>query len=459
MEAYKLARTLAQNTATQRLQLSSVETSVAELRGQQLSLQQQIASLYQKMATLLLQESPSVDVDEQNIQPLLQQLNDEIALTRQQLVAEEQRFQQHQSALAKLDEQIDQHEAERDAQLAADSQAEQARLDKENFSAELEKQTALHAELKGEVAEKTAVYDRQKLFCYLLNKGYATEKYRAWRLRRSLDGWIANLCRFNDNVANYRMLFALQKASETKLQTLEQQAMARNERFSSFVSRVEKNIDLLDLYQRLEALEANLSVSQQKVSQLQLKMQEYASGEGESFQRIMRRLSEQMSRLPQQKLSELVMQTASPEDDIMLERIRTLIPQETSAAGRIAVAQTDLEAARNDLNRAESLESSFHQHGFNNADLEFKWGLLDSEDKQIKRYMNGEQSLGDIMNKISAASRKRPKPATSGGYSSSRRATSSTTWSSSSSSSRRSGGGFSSSSSTGGGSYRTTDSF
>ncbi|VEB97206.1 Uncharacterised protein [Cedecea lapagei] len=458
MEAYKLARTLAQNSATQRLQLSSVEASVAELRGQQLSLQQQIASLYQKMATLLLQESSSVDVDEQNIQILLQQLNNQIALTRQQLAAEEQHFQQYQSALATLDEQIDQHEAERDARLAADPQAEQARVDKENFAAELEKQTALHRELEVEVAEKTAVYGQQKLFTYLLNKGYATEKYRAWRLRRNLDSWVAGLCRFNENFANYRMLFALQKASETKLQTLTELATARNERFTGFVSRVEKSVGLPGLYQRLEALEANLSVSRQKVSQLQLKIQEYASGEGEHFQRIMRRLSEQMSRLPQEKLSELVARTASPEDDIMLERIRALIPQETSIGGRISAAQTDLETARNDLNRAESLESAFHQHGFNNPDLEFKWGLLDSEDKQIKRYMNGEQSLRDIMNRISQAARKRPRPATASSYSS-RRATSGTIWSSSSSSGSRAGGSFKSSSSTGGGSYRTTDSF
>lgn len=464
MEAYKLARTLAQNTAAQRLQLSSVEASVAELRGQQLSLQQQIASLYQKMATMLLQESSTVDVDEQNIQPLLQQLNNEIALTRQQLTAEEQRFQQHQRALVALDEQVDQQEAERDAQLAADPQAEQARVDKESFAAELEEQTALHAELEVEVAQKTAVYDQQKLFSYLLLKGYGTEKYRACRLRRNLDGWIAGLCRFNENVANYRMLFALQKASETKLQTLSQQANARDEHFKGFVSRVEKNVGLPEQYQRLEALEANLTVSQQKVSQLQMKMQEYANGEGENFQRIMRRLSEQMSRLPQQKLSELVARTASPDDDIMLERIRTLIPQETSLGGRIAAAQTDQDSARNDLGRAESLENAFHQHGFNDPDLEFKWGLLDSEEKQIKRYMNGEQSLKDILAKISAASRKRPKPAAVSSYSSARRPSSGSVWTSSSSSARSSSssssrGGFSSSSSTGGGSYRTTDSF
>ncbi|WNJ81479.1 hypothetical protein RJE46_09705 [Cedecea neteri] len=464
MEAYKLARTLAQNTASQRLQLSSVEASVADLRGQQLSLQQQIASLYQKMATLLLQESSSVDVDEQNIQVLLQQLNKEIDLTRQQLTAEEQRFQQHQRALVTLDEQVDQQEAEREKQLAADPLAEQARTEKESFTAELEKQTALHAELDVEVAQKTAVYDQQKLFSYLLSKGYGTEKYRAWRLRRNLDSWIAGLCRFNENVANYHMLFALQTASETKLQTLRQLAAARDEHFKGFVSRVEKNVGLPELYQRLEALEANLTVSQQKVSQLQLKIQEYANGEGESFQRIMRRLSEQMSRLPQQKLSELVARTASPDDDIMLERIRTLIPQETSLVGRIAAAQTDQESARNDLGRAESLESAFHQHGFNDPDLEFKWGLLDSEEKQIKRYMNGEQSLKDIMAKISAASRKRPKPAVTSSYSSARRPASSSMWTSSSSSGRgsstsSSGRGFSSSSSTGGGSYRTTDSF
>ncbi len=486
MEAYKLARTLAQNTASQRLQLSSVEASVAELRGQQLSLQQQIASLYQKMATLLLQESSSVDVDEQNIQTLLQQLNKEIDLTRQQLTAEEQRFQQHQRALVALDEQVDQQEAERDARLTADPQAEQARLDMESFAAELEKQTALHAELDVEVAQKTAVYDQQKLFSYLLNKGYGTEKYRAWRLRRNLDSWIAGLCRFNENAANYRMLFALQTTSETKLQTLSQLANARDEHFKGFVSRVEKNVGLPELYQRLEALEANLTVSQQKVSQLQLKMQGYANGEGENFQRIMRRLSEQMSRLPQQKLSELVARTASPDDDIMLERIRTLIPQETGLGGRIAAAQTDQESARSDLGRAESLESAFHQHGFNDPDLEFKWGLLDSAEKQIKRYMNGEQSLREILAKISAASRKRPRPAPASSYNSAgsrRRSSSGSGWTSrsssgtsanrassgggfssssggsSSSSGTSSGGSFSSSSSTGGGSYRTTDSF
>ncbi|NIF47041.1 hypothetical protein F3J28_04565 [Enterobacter sp. Ap-1006] len=486
MEAYKLARALAQNTATQRLQLSSVEASVADLRGQQLSLQQQIASLYQKMATVLLQESSSVHVDEQSIQTLLQQLNKEIDLTRQQLAAEEQRFQQRQRALVALDEQIDQHEAERDSQLAADPLAEQARVDKENFAIELEKQTLLHAELEAEVAEKTAVYGQQKLFNYLLEKGYATEKYHAWRLRRNLDNWIAGLCRFNENAANYRMLFALQKASETKLQTLEQQAAARDELFRGFVSRVEKDIGLPELYQRLEALEAKLTVSQQKVSQLQLKIQAFASGEGENFQRIMRQLSEQMSRLPQQKLSELVARTASPDDDIMLERIRTLIPQEASLTGRIAAVQTDRENARKDLGLAEALESAFHRNGLNNDDLEFKWGLFDSEEKQIRRYMNGEQSLREILAKISAASRKRPRPAPASSYNnagSSRRSSSGSGWTSrsssgtnasrassgggfsassggsSSSSGTSSGGGFSSSSSTGGGSYRTTDSF
>jgi hypothetical protein len=462
----KLLQRLARNT---RSELSRAETEVAGIRAEQLSLSQRINGHYQQMAHLLLQESPQLG-EFQAIQRSLDTLRQEIAQATQGLSQQEEEFQRLHAQHLTLTERAAELESQSDSQLRDNEAAVQARRDMLHFQGELERANALHQELLMEVSGKRQEYERQRIFMFLVKKGYGRPEYRPWRLARNLDGWLAGLVRFKDNHANYQMLEALQKASAARLASLQQQSDTRTSLFQNFVSQSEEALQLPEVYQQINAVEARLSSSQGLIDKLTQKIQRYARGEGEEFSRIQLRLSEQMSKLPLDKLNALVNKTATQQDDLLLGELRTLLGEEGKITILALQKQDAMQACTARVVAADELETSYIRDGYNNPRREYSWGWFERPESFFESYISGEISLQEVQMKLTSIARLLPlasaspsRSSRSWGSSSSRSSWGSRSPSSSgnrsSSSSSSSGGGFSTSSSSGGGGFRTTDSF
>lgn len=478
MNAAQLGKLLQRLTHDTRSEYSQAETAVADIRGQQLSLKQQINSHYQQMANLLLKESPASH-EFHTIQLSLDRLRQEIARTTQALREQEQAFERLQAQQTTLIEQAQTLTEQRDSQLAANKEAVQARTSMQQNRAELERATARHQELTAEVSTKRLEFERQRIFMFLYKKGYGKAGSRTWPVMRNLDGWLASLVRFKENVARYEMLEALQHTSTQRLQSLQQQSETRTALFENFVTGTEQALKLPEVNQQIKAVESRLTASRHLIRQLQDNIQQYARGEGEAFGRIEQQVTEQMSKLPVEKLNVLVNKTATQQDDLLLAELRTLLREETNLNLVLEQKQQAAKIAQTRVNAADALESLYIREEYNHPRLEYNWGWFERPESFFTRYLCGEISLQEVNHKLTAISRWIPLPSRTPARSTGSSWGSSTgsIWGglstssgsrggqlpSSSGSSRASStpgnGGFSTSSSSGGGGFRTTDSF
>ncbi|EKF64869.1 hypothetical protein ACUTQW_02940 [Serratia sp. TSA_7] len=468
MHAYELGRKLEALSEQARSNLSGVESTQAEVRRLQLVLKQQIAILYQQMASMLLKESPHIS-DMANVQTFLDKLQQEISQSRQAVQRGETEIESQRFELQGLHEEINLLENERNRQLQQSTDVQSAMQMMVKSGNDTDLQENHHNELMVETASKLTEYRQHPLFTFLLKKNYGQPDYVTWPLLRNLDSWLARHTNYLNNAANYRMLLALQEESSRRLLQSKTQAEQLTKKYQQHVQVVEDKLKLPQLYLKLSAAEKGLAAMQQKIRNQQNKLREYAQGEGETYTHIATQLSAQMALLPLDKLDLLVAKTATPDDDHLLEELRKLKREENLVEENRY--QYDLEAklAQKRVAAANELENQFSVQGYDNPIYEYQWGWSDKPEEIFENYLAGAISLKTVLHKLDMITRRLPPPPTpasassgSWGNSYSRNRSSNGGFGSSSSSSSSSpsgGGGFSTSSSTGGSGFRTTDSF
>lgn len=481
MQAEQLSQILEQLAEESRIRLSRTESDLAETRHQQLVIKQRIATTYQQMASLLLQDNSGAN-DIKIVQDLLDNLQHELAQTQQELQLNENDILRQLKQLQALRKQIEPLETEREQLLQQNPDAIATRQTMVQFYDEANQQKIHHSELISETDRKLAEYINHPIFMFLIRKNYGQPNYRSWPISRNLDNWLARHINYTNNYANYQMLQALPKESGRRLEILQDQAEKRTNEYLNHLTKVEEKLNLPSYYQQFELLEKHLAVSQQKVRDLQDKVQQYSLGEGETFDRIAKQLSVQMASLPLEKLDALVAKTVTTDDDRLLGELKRLKQMGLKLEDTRREEEQYIVTAKPRASAAAILESAFLNSRLNNSDYEFRWLHSQEHSDLFESFLNGVTSLEQVFKKLNdivrlasttptatdvittiavaaILSNRRSSGRSSGSSYSESNSGSSSTSSSSSSSSSSSGGGFSSSSSTGGGNFRSTDSF
>lgn len=104
-----------------------------------------------------------------------------------------------------------QTELGRDAQFQTESTACAA------AQQQLQREIATCATLKMEVKMKLTVYQKNPFFMYLVNRSYGTTHYKAMRLIRRGDDWLAKRVAWSHNYAQYMILTALPSQGESRV--------------------------------------------------------------------------------------------------------------------------------------------------------------------------------------------------------------------------------------------------
>jgi chromosome segregation ATPase len=316
-------------------------------------------------------------------QDAIVELNERVsAATNSLLVLEERRDSLHDEvdtaaqALA---------EREADVQTALDSDAGfQAQLDVTREADAI----AISAAEKAQVAledrrDKGQPYESDELFIYLWNRGYGTSEYRANPLARSLDAWIARLCKYHDARPNYWLLLEIPKRLKEHagrkradadgeldaLQTLEEIA-AREGRVHTAKS------SLVKLEQSQDEFDATIAQSEAELHALQSEQSQYAAGDDTYIAECLSLFAETLRRSDVEDLTRLARSTMTPEDDAIVDDLRQLRRDNSDL-------QNELDRNRNlhqeHLRRVQELEKVRQQFkrnryddlrsGFDNGDL------------------------------------------------------------------------------------------
>lgn len=465
MRAYRVSQLIDSLVDNSDSRLADAESALANTRHQQMALQQQIASVYSQLAVLLLQESPEVG-ETDAVQAQIDHLKQEITSAEQHSArCEAQIISQHQ-VLQELNERIEPLEQLRDDEIARQPDILQAEQQMRHSADTASQRRQQHDALMAETREKLEQYQQQKIFSFLLNRHYGQPDYRRWLLVRRLDGWLAQLCHFTANKASYRMLQSLQRESTRLTQADEAQAATHHAAWQKRVAKIEKRLGLPALYRQRNEQQKKLDALHQKAGQYRQALNQLSRGEGESFNRIVDRLSRVMAKLPLERLTLLADKTATPQDDVLLVQLRELLSQQPALNARLVQDQQQVNQAQKRSDAASLLQQQFSRRGYDDPDVEYSWGLFSHPEELFVSYLMGKRDLNSVFRKLDDIARAVPKPAPvrSSRSHSSRSGSSFSFPSSSGSSAPRSssssGGGFSTTSSTGGsGGFRTTDSF
>ncbi|MEM9633260.1 MAG: hypothetical protein AAGA50_18160 [Pseudomonadota bacterium] len=193
--------------------------------------------------------------------------------------------------------------------------------------------TADAAALKARTSEddrqqKGKAYEADPLFLYLWQRDFGTPDYGFRGLVRSLDTWVARLIRYQDARANYAMLTGIPERMARHAERCEDLARQEQEKLAEFSRNAMTDAAGTDLVGTIETLseeidqiDAKLDNLDRRIETLSSALVEFSSGEDTDFQKAEEHLSVSLQADDLNDLWRAALDTPSPEDEKIIQRI------------------------------------------------------------------------------------------------------------------------------------------
>ncbi|WP_420332923.1 hypothetical protein [Roseibium sp.] len=340
---------------TGRQTLGTIEHSMADLRREEAELSKRIerstravtdlqerqSEAYRDLARFRLDTDAAgtlntrLDSAAREARRLLDKRNDDYKVLSEQLRQSETERNQKLKKRQELDEARDLAENQMDELM----DAVDGRL--ENDSAYLAQReateqaiaTAEAAADKARTSEqdrdsKGKAYDADPLFVYLWERGYGTQDYTYRGLTRSLDHWVAGLIRYDDARANYAMLTGIPDRMARHAERCAEIAEVEEEKLAEFSRNAMTDAAGTDLVGSIEAysdeieqIDADIEKLEQQIDTLSGALAEFSGGEDADFQKAEEHLSVSLKSDDLNDLWRAAIDTPSPEDEKIVQRI------------------------------------------------------------------------------------------------------------------------------------------
>jgi len=175
---------------------------------------------------------------------------------------------------------------------------------------------------------KGKAYDADPLFVYLWDRGYGTPDYAYRGLTRSLDHWVAGLIRYNDARANYAMLTGIPDRMARHAERCAEIAEQEEEKLAEFSRNAMTDAAGTDLVgsietysDEIEQIDTDIEKLDQQIDTLAGALAEFSGGEDADFQKAEEHLSESLKSDDLNDLWQAAIDTPSPEDEKIVQRI------------------------------------------------------------------------------------------------------------------------------------------
>lgn len=179
--------------------------------------------------------------------------------------------------------------------------------------------------------EKGKAYEADPLFMYLWQRGFGTPAYAHRGLVRSLDRWVAGLVGFNDARANFAMLTSIPDRMARHAERCAEIALEEQDKLAEFSRNAMTDAAGTDLVGTIETLSADidridgeLDNLDRRIETLSSALAEFSSGEDTDFQKAEEHLSVSLQADDLKDLWRAALDTPSPEDEKIVQRIEDL---------------------------------------------------------------------------------------------------------------------------------------
>jgi DNA repair exonuclease SbcCD ATPase subunit len=303
-------------------------------------------------------------------------------------------LKQIDEAAAEIKEQLGRQDAYRELEEKA---AEESRR------AERAQKKAAQAEADRE--EKGKPYRQDPLFMYLWQRRYLTPDYSGGGLTRMLDGWVAKMINYADARSNYYMLTELplrlreHADRQKRLAAQAVQKLRDMEAAALAVEPITQNNKLLQAAQTsLQESESRIEEEEKRHVSLLEQRSAHASGSDELSRQA---IELQVSEIKNDSLTNLYMQakmTNSPDDDVIVSRIRELQDQEKALLAEVQNLQSQIDQHQKNYREIEGLRRRFRRRSYDSDHSVFPGGFELAA--LLGLLMSGRASGGDVWDRI-----------------------------------------------------------
>ena len=417
-----------QHMAKARSGLDAIHRRMETANQQVVRIRNQFSDEYRQLARFRLDEltanrvTVQLDETDRAVLKLLERRSQELleldsaiekSTARQdQLNVEREQVVRNRDDLVK---QIDESAAEIKLQLSRQEayQEQEKRVAETAARAEGAENKAAQAEADQE--EKGRPYREDPLFMYLWKRRFLTPDYTGGWLTRSLDGWVAKMIKFGDARSNYFMLTELplrlrehaegQKAIAAqelqKLHDIEAKALQTDE-------IVHAKEVLAAAQKSLEEIESSIEEEEKRHETLLQQRSAFSTASDEASRQA---VELQLSDMKQEPFANLYMQakmTSSPDDDVIVARIRDLQQEEKNLIAEIKELQAQEQQYQQSFSELEDLRRRFRQSSYDSRHSYFPSGFELAA--LLGMLMSGRASGGDIWDRIDREQRfRRPR--------------------------------------------------
>lgn len=400
-------------------ELGAASTELANVRQRETAVFAQLA----KLRLVAIETGSLVDTldrVDQNVKDLLAQREEAAARTDRkiadadaELKTREHKRAEQQSVVEAASEAVDKAEALAQQQLSTDAtyKAELATTEKAQFVAE-------QAEAKAKAAqtdrmEKGAPYEKDPLFAYLWARHYGTGEYRAWRLARLLDRWVAGICKYEPARRNYAMLTEIPVRLREHAASMREHADAETEALRKLEHEAAEAANVFVEQGRLDAAEATLAsidasiaAQEDRIRELTGERARFAGGEDDYYRRCIEMLSEALQREDVALLRARATRTGSEEDDRLVDELADLEHERARIARDIEQFRKLQAAQRGRLIDFEDVRRRFKSRRYDDMHSIFVNGPLIA--MVLKQFLAGAIRSGELWDAIERQQRHRP---------------------------------------------------
>ncbi len=357
--------------------LSKSNEQILQLDGQRNKELQNLARLRLQLLSNTKQASASADTD-QAVLTLLKERNDaygeiqaQLAVLEAQRGDYEERSSELTDELAAAIEAVSQAEAATQERLESDPDyQEQLRI------AHAADRMADQADAKATQSEeeresKGTSYRADPLFMYLWKRRYGTSEYRPGGgpfapLIRYLDGKVARLVKYLDARANYTRLEELPERLREHATRVQAEAEAAYDRLKELDLAGRKNDGLADLEAKRDEVQNQLDAVREEEAQLAARNQElmtqlqtFAQGGDRHYQQAVGLLRSELDHAPLEVLRSEALSTPSPDDDVIVARLRDLGRQREQLAQTVSDMEGGAQHNRQRVRELEQMRQNF----------------------------------------------------------------------------------------------------
>lgn len=260
--------------------------------------------------------------------------------------------------------------------------------------------------------EKGAAYEADPLFQYLCDRKFGTRDYRAFPLFAMLDGWVARLIKYRDHRLNYERLLEIPERFSEHAERLKEkaaettEALAAMERTALESDGVGRLRDAAAAARaKVEALDGEIAAAEEHHRKRADDAAAAAAGKAGPLAEARDLIAAALARIALPDLRLLAAESATPEDDRLVDSLIGLRRQRMEIEEARAAASASLERQGRALSDLEALRRRFKSARFDSPYSEFSG--RDVVAVLLSEFLRGALSRDDLWRRIERGHRTR----------------------------------------------------